>query len=40
MFLGNGFLTRLLIAAMFVAASAQAGEKVAYRLKWLRNVRH
>jgi NitT/TauT family transport system substrate-binding protein len=28
----------LLIMAMFVATSAQAGEKVVYRLKWLRNV--
>jgi NitT/TauT family transport system substrate-binding protein len=28
----------LLLMAMFVATSAQAGEKVVYRLKWLRNV--
>ena len=28
----------LLLMAMFVATSVQAGEKVVYRLKWLRNV--
>ena len=28
----------LLVLAMFVATSAQAGEKVVYRLKWLRNI--
>ncbi|KJR99196.1 MAG: nitrate ABC transporter substrate-binding protein [Desulfobulbaceae bacterium BRH_c16a] len=28
----------LLVMAMFVATGAQAGEKVVYRLKWLRNV--
>jgi NitT/TauT family transport system substrate-binding protein len=28
----------LLLMAIFVAAGAQAGEKVVYRLKWLRNV--
>lgn len=28
----------LLLLVMFVATSAQAGEKVVYRLKWLRNV--
>ena len=28
----------LLAMAMFVTTGAQAGEKVVYRLKWLRNV--
>jgi NitT/TauT family transport system substrate-binding protein len=28
----------LLVMAMFVATGAQAGDKVVYRLKWLRNV--
>jgi NitT/TauT family transport system substrate-binding protein len=28
----------LLVMAMFVATGAQAGEKIVYRLKWLRNV--
>ena len=28
----------LLVMALLAAASAQAGDKVVYRLKWLRNV--